>query len=68
MYLCRCPHCQATFQLSIPHDSEYWDRAPVDDDGLIEWVCLDCHRRGHRIEEAEQARPAGHDTSWRHDR
>ena len=66
MYLCRCPHCQATFQVSIPPDSTYWERAPVDEDGAVEWVCLDCHRRGHRLTEVQHVPLAGHDTSWRH--
>ncbi len=46
MYLCRCPHCQATFQVNIPPESDYWEHAAVDEDGLTQWVCLDCHKRG----------------------
>ena len=66
MNLCRCPHCQSTFQVNIPPDSDFWDRTPVDEDGLTLWVCLDCHRQGLPPVDAETVRQAGHDTSYRH--
>ena len=66
MNICRCPYCQSTFQVNIPPDSDFWDRTPVDEDGLAQWVCLDCHRQGLPSVDAATARQVGHDTSYRH--
>ena len=65
MNLCRCPHCESTFQVNIPHDSRYWDEAAVDEDGFALWVCLDCHRQGLPPVSRDELRSAGHDTSHR---
>lgn len=66
MQICRCPHCQKTFQLSIPPDSVVWEQTPTDEDGLLLWVCLDCHREGLAPVSIDAARAVGHDTSYRH--
>jgi len=63
--LCRCPHCESTFQVSIPHDAELWDQAPTDEDGLLLWVCLDCRKQGMPDVPAAELRAMGHDRSFR---
>jgi hypothetical protein len=63
--LCRCPHCQATFQVNIPYDSHYWEDAATDEDGFAVWVCLACRKRGLPDVKARDVRRSGHDTSHR---
>ena len=65
MTLCRCPHCQTTFQVSIPPGDRYWDEAPIDEDGLTLWVCYDCHQQGLPPISQQDIRRVGHDTSFR---
>jgi hypothetical protein len=65
MTLCRCPHCRATFQVSIPHDHEIWDRTALDEEGLVMWVCMECHRKGLLPVDEASLRAVGHDTSYR---
>ena len=65
MQLCRCPHCQASFQVHVPADSQVWDMLGVDEEGLLRWVCLDCHRQGLQPVKPEEEHALGHDTSYR---
>jgi len=65
--ICRCPHCRATFQVHIPHDSHYWDDAVVDEDGFALWVCIECRQRGLPEFTADDLRRSGRDTSHHHE-
>jgi hypothetical protein len=65
MNLCRCPHCQSTFQVSVPPEHPYWDDVPTDDDGMTLWVCLECHQKGLPPVTREEMERVGHDTSYR---
>lgn len=65
MHLCRCPHCRSTFQVSIPEESKAWETTPTDEDGMLLWVCLDCHRQGRSPVTEDDVRTFGHDTSFR---
>lgn len=63
MSLCRCPHCNATFQVNIPPTSQFWADAPCDDEGLTLWVCMECHQRGLPAVRGDDDRNLGHDSS-----
>jgi len=63
--LCRCPHCDATFQVNIPYDSHFWEDAVTGEDGFAFWVCMACRKRGLPDVTADEARRWGHDTSHR---
>jgi hypothetical protein len=65
MNLCRCPHCQSTFQVNIPPDHPIWDRLDEDEEGLTLWVCLDCRHLGRPDVVPGDLRKPGHDTSFR---
>lgn len=65
MTLCRCPHCDTTFQVAIPHDHPLWDRLAQDEEGLTLWICLDCRRAGRPDVDPQTYRTLGHDTSYR---
>ena len=64
MILCRCPYCHATFQVSSPPESEYWDNVPIDEDGLAMWVCLECHRAGERPVDPESVPDPRAEERW----
>lgn len=65
MQLCRCPHCHSSFHMHIPEESGAWDTLGVDEEGLLQWVCLDCYRQGLRPDKPAEERAFGHDTSYR---
>ena len=61
MNLCRCPHCDATFQVNIPYDSHFWEDAVTGEDGFAFWVCMACRKRGLPDVTADEARRATSD-------
>ncbi len=65
MDICRCPHCQTTFQVNIPYDNEFWDHSAIDEDGLTLWTCLECHKKGLPMVTREDVHMIGHDRSYR---
>jgi hypothetical protein len=66
MQMCRCPYCDAVFQVHIDPESRYAHDLPTDEEGLTLWVCMGCRQEGQAPLDVNATRDAGVDTSYRH--